>query len=318
MFEVLQQFHFIRPAWLCLIPVAILVWWLWQRNSDALQGWRSQIDSELLTPMIVGENDAQARWKSWALLVVWLLAITAVAGPTWRLEPNPFAADAQPLLVLLKADESMRGTPPMPSRMERARLKIADLANVRAGQPLGLIAYAGSSHLVLPPTRDTKVVAEMAAEISPDVMPKPGDRLDLAIGHAIDLLAEQQQGGAILVITDTAEINENDLLTIEKRPASFPILFLSIVGEESPEADSVAKAASLLSASLQTMTVDDQDIQSIIDYAARGVGVGKAGESSRWQESGYWLTPLIAVIVAFSFRRQERTAQEQTSEGAMR
>ena len=61
----------------------------------------------------------------------------------------------------------MESPDPAPSRIERAHLKIADLADIRKGQPLGLIAYAGSSHLVLPPTRDTAVVAQMAAEISP-------------------------------------------------------------------------------------------------------------------------------------------------------
>ena len=58
-----------------------------------------------------------------------------------------------------------------------ARLKIADFAAERTGQPLGLVAYAGSAHLVLPPTRDTSVVATMAAEISPAIMPKRGDDL---------------------------------------------------------------------------------------------------------------------------------------------
>ena len=121
-----------------------------------------------------------ARW----LLVGWLLAVVAVAGPTWRLEPSPFADDATPLMILLKADISMETPDPAPSRLERARLKIADLAAARKGQPLGLIAYAGSAHLVLPPTRDTAVVAQMAAEISPEIMPVPGDRLDLALRKA--------------------------------------------------------------------------------------------------------------------------------------
>ena len=80
-------------------------------------------------------------------------------------------------MLVLKAGETMDLADLAPSRMERARLKIADFAAERKGQPLGLVAYAGSAHLVLPPTRDTSVVAAMAAEISPAVMPEPGDDL---------------------------------------------------------------------------------------------------------------------------------------------
>jgi Ca-activated chloride channel family protein len=38
----------------------------------------------------------------------------AVAGPTWKPEPSPFADDATPLMVLLKADSSMRQPDPAP------------------------------------------------------------------------------------------------------------------------------------------------------------------------------------------------------------
>ena len=131
---------------------------LWQRRSDPLRGWREQIAPELLEALVVGRESAKSSQALW-LLVSWLVAIVAIAGPTWRLEPSPFADDATPLMILLKADLSMMQPDPAPSRLERARLKIADLAEARKGQPLGLIAYAGSAHLVLPPTRDTAVVA---------------------------------------------------------------------------------------------------------------------------------------------------------------
>ena len=41
----------------------------------------------------------------------------------------------------------------------------------------GLIAYAGSAHLVLPPTTDGTVVTTMASALAPDVMPRQGDAL---------------------------------------------------------------------------------------------------------------------------------------------
>ena len=125
--------------------------------------------------------------------LAWLLAVIAVAGPTWRPEPSPFADDPVPVMLVLRAGESMDLSDLAPSRMERARLKIADFAQQRKSLPLGLVAYSGSAHLVLPPTRDTSVVAAMAAEISPAVMPKPGDDLAGAIELAARTLGQRRR-----------------------------------------------------------------------------------------------------------------------------
>lgn len=312
MIEQFSNFHFLRPWWLLMLPMTVVVWWFWQRRSDALSGWRSQIDPKLLEALVVG-RESHRDWRPWLLLAAWLSAVLAVAGPTWRLEPNPFAADAQPLLILLKADDSMNQTPPEPSRMERAHLKIEDLAELRQGQPLGLIAYAGSAHLVLPPTHDTEVVAKMASQVSPAIMPKPGDRLDLAIEQATKLLAQLQQGGSLLVVADTAEIDTQAVAALSKLEPSFPIQFLSLVGDDSPEGVSIQQAAGKLHAEVQALAVDDQDLTSVISFAERRASQGLAGESDRWQEAGYWLSPVIALIVALSFRRRRVVTPEGQS-----
>jgi Ca-activated chloride channel family protein len=188
--------------------------------------------------------------------------------------------------------------------MERARLKIADLAKAREGQPLGLVAYAGSAHLVLPPTIDTSVVAEMAAEISPDIMPRPGDRLDLAIGKASEVLAGEQSGGTLLVVADSVQGDSQSIVEAHGESGSFPIQFLALRQD-----GSLTSTARLLHASVETLTPDDEDIVKISKAAERKAVIGIAGKSSRWQEAGYWLTPLLALMVAASFRRRrQRTA----------
>ena len=106
-------------------------------------------------------------------------------------------------MVVLRAGESMDLDDMLPSRMERARLKVADFATARKGQPMGLIAYAGSAHLVLPPTRDTSIVASMAAEISPEIMPKLGDDLAAALQLADRTLGDTR--GTVVVVADDAE-----------------------------------------------------------------------------------------------------------------
>ena len=301
MSAILHNVHFIRPGWLLLAPMAVGLWWVWQRRSDPLRGWREQIAPDLLEALVVGRESAksgQARW----LLVAWLAAVVAVAGPTWRLEPNPFAEDATPLMILLKADISMLQPDPAPSRLERARLKIADLADARKGQPLGLVAYAGSAHLVLPPTRDTTVVAQMAAEISPDIMPVPGDRLDLALREAARILAEGRRGGSIVVLADAVD---TDPAALQGLSLDFPVQFLAINLPHSSEDDSLRAAARILNAKIEPLDIKDGDVAAIVRRAARTPSSKQGEQGGRWQEAGYWLVPFLALIVLASCRREE-------------
>lgn len=298
-----MSLHFIRPGWLLLAPLAVALWWLWRRRSDPLRGWREQIAPDLLEALVVGRESIKSGNARW-LLVAWLVAIVAIAGPTWRLEPSPFADDVTPLMILLKTDVSMMQPDPAPSRLERARLKIADLGEARKGQPLGLIAYAGSAHLVLPPTRDTATVAQMAAEISPDIMPISGDRLDLALREAVRVLAEGQSGGSIVVLADAVDTDPAALAALRKE-FSIPVQFLAINAPESSQSDSLRAAAKTLGADVEQIDVEGKDIAAIVRHAA-SAPIAKSGQQGeRWQEAGYWLVPLIGLIVLASFRREE-------------
>jgi Ca-activated chloride channel family protein len=302
MTNILSNFHFIRPGWLLLIPVVVGLWWLWQRRSDPLRGWRAQIEPELLEALVVGRESTRRGPIVW-LLIAWVIATIAIAGPTWRLEPNPFVDDATPLMILLKADVSMDTPDPAPSRLERAHLKIVDLAAARKGQPLGLIAYADSAHLVLPPTRDTAIVAQMAAEISPAIMPAPGDRLDLALKEAVRILTDGGQGGSILILADSVE---TDLSALQSLKIPLPVQCLAISSAESKQNESLLAAAKAIKAPVEQLSVQDDDIAAIIRRAARTPIAQQGERGGQWQEFGYWLLPFVAIIVAMSFRREEQ------------
>ncbi|MEM9016500.1 MAG: VWA domain-containing protein [Verrucomicrobiota bacterium] len=303
MSEFLTQFHFLRPAaFLLLVPTAA-IWWTWRRQTDPLQGWRKQIAPDLLQALLVGKEATLRKPVRW-LLVGWILLVVLIAGPTWRLEPSRFAEDATPLLLLLKADASMDTPDPAPSRIERAHLKISDLAEVRKGQPLGLVAYAGSAHLVLPPTRDTSVVAEMAAEVSPKIMPVPGDRLDLALVEANRILDRGKQGGSIVVVADLVDTDPSSLRQVSGQNR-YPIQFLQIQAPEANSEKTMRAAARSLRAPVESMSVDDADIETLVRRAANTPIAQSGDDTERWEESGYWLLPLIGILLLASFRRTE-------------
>ncbi len=257
--------------------------------------------------MTVG--DASNRWRGWPLLVAWIVGAISLAGPTWRYEPSPFADDPVPVMILLKTGESMTLSDVAPSRMERARLKVADLAAALRGKPLGLIAFAGSAHLVLPPTRDTSVVATMAAELSPDIMPEQGDDLAAVLRLARKTLGDA--GCVIVVVDDTVSQDQLPNLATFSNANRLPICFLAIANPDTPELDGLRQGAAELSASVTGIMPDDSDIQTLVRRtAATSEYVAKAGDGARWAESGWWLIPLLAFVSLLSFRRTKTSPAE--------
>ena len=264
-----------------------------------------QIAQELLEFLVVKQKSRYSRPAA-GILIVWLVAIIAIAGPTWRLEPSPFAEDATPLLILLKADSSMEQQDPEPSRLEYARLKVADLAEARKGQPLGLIAYAGTAHLVLPPTRDTAIVAQMAGEISSSIMPAQGDRLDLAIAKAADVLVQGGKGGSIVVLADTVDTDQRMLNEVQAE-SKVPVQFIAVNGFGSSADPTLVSAAGVLNAKIEPLSVDDSDITAIIRRAAGRALPAKDELSNQWQEAGYWFVPFLCILFLLSFRREKQS-----------
>jgi len=192
---------------------------------------------------------------------------------------------------------------PAPSRLERAHLKIADLTAARQGQPTGLIAYAGSAHLVLPPTKDTGVVGSLASEISPEVMPVSGDRLDLALHKAGEILGNLPQGGSILVFADSVANDQATLKEAHSGSGKFPVQILSFSGSDSSARGTLDSASRALKGSVLDLSPDNADTDAIIRSMSRlpaTIG-GRAGTG--WQDDGWYLVPLPALLIALSFRR---------------
>ena len=195
-------FHFLRPWWLlALVPCALLIWAI-QRRESAAQSWHGIVAPHLLPFLLQGQN-RRARFTPLHLIAIgWFVAVLAIAGPTWRREPSPFADDTAALAIVVKGSPSMNTEDVQPSRLTRATQKIHDLLKQRAGAKTSLIAYAGTAHVVMPATSDGSIIDTFAQALDPKIMPEEGDAAADALRLADQTLAEAGPG-SILWITDS-------------------------------------------------------------------------------------------------------------------
>ncbi|MCS0503330.1 vWA domain-containing protein [Ancylobacter mangrovi] len=298
MIEALAPFHFLRPWWLALMLPALGLWWLQRGEVDTTARWRREIAPELLRHLTVGGDRRGWLSPESLLLAGWIVGIVAVAGPTWRQMPSPFAQAARPAMLVLEVRPSMMERDLAPTRLDRARQKMADLLELREGAPSGLVAYAGSAHLVLPPTPDASVVLSMAGALAPELMPRAGDALADAVKLAADTLAKGGQGGSIVVFADSAP-------ALQEVDALVPVTLFAIVSPDRADREpSIEAAAGALHGDVVALTLDDADVTRIARHlATAGPPPPAPGEEARWVDAGYWLTPLLALLVLAWFRR---------------
>lgn len=300
MIAALAPFHFERPLWLLALLPAVGLWLLDRHGSNALRVWQRVIDPALLAHLVVGADRRAAVTPANALLLVLGLTALAVAGPAWQREPSPFAEAKPAVAVVLKVTPSMLEQDLAPTRLDRARQKLADILAAREGASTSLVAYAGSAHLVLPPTPDSTVVLDLAKSLSPEIMPREGDDLAGALALATRALASQADGGSILIMADEVAAGTKG------PPAEVARLPLTILSPRSPSAgtERSTAAAQALNATIVATTADQTDVTAVVrrlDRADQARGID--GEGQHWREAGYWLTPLIALLALLWFRR---------------
>ena len=318
-----MTFHFLRPWWLLVVPAALGLVWLWQRRADPRAQWSGAIAPHLLDALVVGATDGFRVRPIHLVAAALVLAGIAVAGPTWRKEPPPFGQDKAPLVVAMELAPTMNATDVAPTRLERAKQKVRDLMARRSGSRTGLVAYAGTAHLVLPPVEDPALVETFLAALDPDLMPVAGNRAAAALDVAHRVLAKESAPGTILFFTD--RVDAKDVPAFAK-PTPYQVLLLGVgtskggpvrtkdggvATDESGrpiqarfDADGLKALSSQAGVPVASVTLDDADVAWVERRAQRHLEMMEAGKAElRWRESGWWLTFPIALLSALWFRR---------------
>jgi Ca-activated chloride channel family protein len=249
------------------------------------------------------------------LLVV---ASLALAGPAWERELTPFTEDRAPLVIALELTDSMLGMDQPPTRLERAKQKVADLLAARRGARTAVVAYAGSAHAVLPLTDDTDLVNMYLESLTPEVMPKSGDRPDRALQLAVSMLAREDAPGTILFMSDGIDQGYADSFATTFSDSADQLLVLAFgtesgglvegggVGDMAPPVDraGLRAAASAGGGTVIASAVDDGDITTLNRRVQRHlVNAIENDENLQWRDAGYLLVWPLALIALLWFRR---------------
>lgn len=326
----MAEFHFLRPGWLlAFIPLALLLCWL-ARRARAGGAWEGICDAALLPHILAAGQGRAGRAPLFLLGLGAALGIIALAGPAWERLPRPVFERQAALVIALDLSYSMYAQDIQPSRLERARFKIADLLALRQEGQTALLVYAGGPFTVAPLTSDSNTIKAQLAALTPEIMPAPGSEAGPAIDAAMALMAQGGHGaGHILLVTDGvspaaegrfkaagargypvsilalgteagAPINMADGRLLEDRAGRIVIPRLN------PQ--ELRRLARLGGGRYEAGRIMDDDIQRLNAFFNSGPGRASAGGAGdqwadQWHEAGAGLVLLILPLAALAFRR---------------
>ena len=326
----LSQFHFLYPLWFLLIPLILLVWWWLSRRRSQNQAWQHFIDERLKPFVISGEEAGQSRWLRHCLLLVSLVAIIALAGPSWQKRQLPAFQTQQGLVLVLDLSLSMLATDVMPNRINRARFKLLDLLKIRQEGQTGLVVFAGDAFAVSPLTDDVENIIEQAKNLSPGIMPAQGSFVYRGIDEAAMLL--QQAGyatGDILIIADGVSNLSRTLQSAEASAGAGYRVSVAAIGTEEGapipmsqnayfrddqgqmvmarlDAESLKEIADKGKGIFQELVLSDDDIERFQQFFQQDNSTvldNKKTTVEHWHNEGIWLLWFLLLPLFMLFRK---------------
>jgi Ca-activated chloride channel family protein len=332
----MTDFHFIRPLWLIAIVIVFFALYLLKRFRLSQSGWQQFLPRHLATALLEGDNgNSQVKTNKPRSLVIplliGLLTIIALAGPTWNKLPQPVYQTERGSVLIMDMSYSMYATDLIPNRLTRARYKAIDLLEQLSDGEIGLIAYAGDAFIISPLTEDVNNIKLLLPALSPDIMPELGSNPISALMLADKMLKNSGHvKGDIYWLTDGIDSEDIQDITEWSRAVPHQLNILGIgtktgapikltSGEllkDRSGAIVIPKlyknhlkgVASRTNGTYHTISNDLSDITALVNNLPEDNNIvdkktNTFEEGDQWQEMGPYVVLLILPLVIGYFRR---------------
>lgn len=321
----MSDFQLLHPAWLyAIIPAIFLSVWLYRKpkTTSLIANHLSQqlgLDQTRTHSSVVG-----------LLLSAWLIAIIALAGPSFEKQQVPSFGVNNARVIVMDMTLSMYATDLTPNRLTQARYKVMDLLPALKEGTTGLVAYSADGYMISPLTNDTNTLASLIPNLSPDIMPTHGSNAGAGVKKAIDMLTQAgHQQGDIILVADGLSSAESDDIATQLKGTNWHLSVMSVGTAQGapirlPSGDMfthngttvVAKAdLNALQSLAQTghgvytaLRTDDVDIQTLAQ-SLNHVELKNHQENKGSPElevhinHGFWLLPILLILALGAFRR---------------
>jgi Ca-activated chloride channel family protein len=267
--------------WMLLLLVLVLpVTLLWIRSaSKRRERIRRFSESAFTDKLLIGNNPSLRRWHFILFFAAITLVIFAASGPMIVGGKEKVETTGIDIMVVLDVSNSMRASDIQPSRIERAKLALAQMIETMGSDRIGVVVFAGQAYTCLPLTDDHTAAETLLQSVSPEMVSIQGTAIGNAIDNALNSFGktDQQRGKAIILISD-GENHEDDASEAAVRAAEKGVIVCAIgigspEGSTIPEFDGTGKRAGTKKDEYGEEVISKLDETTLRNVATEGKGI---------------------------------------------
>ena len=281
----------------------IFIYYKFNILSDTQSSWAKVCDKNLLQFLLVKHKGGSFRFSYILAIIISVLIIISLAGPTWIKKQNPTLSIDNPLMILLHNSPGMWVKDVTPSRMVRAKYLIKDILKDADNTETGFIVYTSEPYMITPLVEDDSIIDNLLPAIESNIMPDTGDRLDRAIDLATTRMSDAlfKEGNIVILTADVGSRFDSALESTQRAiEKGFTVNVINMSALNNDKLQMIAeKGEGLYLKYDDSLTPLIQEINNIT------LKEMKQSDNLQvvWEDMGYYLLWIPALLLLYYFRR---------------
>ena len=170
----------------------------------------------------------KTNWKKRCRLAGLLFLIISASGIQIGKKVKPVERKGVDLIFAVDVSISMNAEDVKPSRLEKAKFEISQIIRRLQGDRVGIIVFAGASHLYLPLTSDYEAAILFLDEIDTEMIPTQGTAISSALNTGLSAFSDESEKFKVLILITDGEDHEGRAIAIAEKAAQTGIIIHTV------------------------------------------------------------------------------------------
>ncbi len=184
------------PWLLAAAPLWYGLWHLLRVRFDAIKAYGAELDEVVSKPWA----------RATRMALAWVFLLLVLMDPRLGEENVDVERRGLDIVFGLDTSRSMLARDLEPSRLEAAKRDIVSvLPDLKGGDRVGLVAFAGEARVIVPLTHDLDSFRHLLSQVDTDTVRKGGTDLGAAIRRCLALIGDREQSTSVITLLTDGE-----------------------------------------------------------------------------------------------------------------
>ncbi len=277
-----------------LMAVALVAFWFMRGRREREQNeWGAH---KVRARLFARINQTGTKWRHTLHWIGIVMLIFASTGPQIGTQLREVKREGVDVLVALDISNSMLARDVRPNRLDRAKFEVRQLFSRLRGDRVGMIVFAGTSHLYLPFTGDYDAARLFLDAVETSMIEIQGTALADAINLATESFPDDDPKFKTIILLTDGEDHEGDISTaFQKAKSEGIIIHVAGVGSQDHVPIPVVNSKGMVTDYMKSRS-GDLITTGLNDEILRTIAIDTDGQYIRMDDGSVGIAPITDEI----------------------